>query len=144
MIPFYAINLKASECVLDLIENPSNWKNGAQWSASLKHLSTEVLWWSEGLKRYPQFGSHNTDRRYSLSNSSTPTLRKLYLYFLSHWMGYDFGDSFHFNFELNRIPFGSKLGGKLSPRSHPIQCEWKWNTSFLSVKRLPDRLIAVR
>ena len=48
-------------------------------------------------------------------------------------MGYDRGDSFPFNFEPNGIPFGLKLKGKLSPRSYPIQCEKKWNTSFLSV-----------
>ena len=49
-------------------------------------------------------------------------------------MGCDRGDSFPFDFEPNRIPFGSNLKGKLSPRSHPIQCERKWNTSFLSVR----------
>ena len=48
-------------------------------------------------------------------------------------MGYDRGDSFPSDFEPNRIPFGSKLKGKLSPRSYPIQFERKWNTSFLSV-----------
>ena len=48
-------------------------------------------------------------------------------------MGSDCGDSFPFEFEPNGIPFGSKLKGKLSPRSYPIQCERKWNTSFLSV-----------
>ena len=35
------------------------------------------------------------------------TLRKLCFHFLSHWMGYDPGDSFPFNFEPNGIPFGS-------------------------------------
>ena len=45
-------------------------------------------------------------------------------------MGYDRGDSFHFDFEPNGHPFGSKLKGKLSPRSYPIQSEWKY--SFLS------------
>ena len=49
-------------------------------------------------------------------------------------MGYDRGDSFPFDFEPNGIPFDSKLKGKLSPRSYPIQCERKWNTSFLSVE----------
>ena len=48
-------------------------------------------------------------------------------------MGYDRGDSFPFDFEPNRNPFGSKSKGKLSPRSYPIQFERKWNTSFLSV-----------
>ena len=36
------------------------------------------------------------------------TLRKLYFPFLPHWMGYDRGDSFPFNFEPKGIPFGSK------------------------------------
>ena len=43
-------------------------------------------------------------------------------------MGYDRGDSFHFDFEPNGNPFGSELIGKLSPRSYPMQCEMKWNT----------------
>ena len=34
-------------------------------------------------------------------------------------MGYGCGDSFPFDFEPNRIPFGSKSKGKLSPRSYP-------------------------
>ena len=48
-------------------------------------------------------------------------------------MGYDRGDSFPFDFEPNGFPFSSKSKGKPSPRSYPIQCERKWNTSFLSV-----------
>ena len=60
------------------------------------------------------------------------TLRKLVFHFLSHWMGYDRGDSFIFDFEPNGIPFGSKSKGILSPRSYPIQCEWKWKYIFLS------------
>ena len=48
-------------------------------------------------------------------------------------MGYDHGDSFPFDFEPNRIQFGSKSKGKLSPRPYPIQFEGKWNTSNLSV-----------
>ena len=47
-------------------------------------------------------------------------------------MEYDHGDSFPFDFEPNGNPFGSKLKGKLSPRSYPIQCERKWKYSFLS------------
>ena len=39
-----------------------------------------------------------------------------------------------FRFEPNRIPFGSKSKGKPSPRSYPIQCERKWEYSFLSVE----------
>ena len=46
-------------------------------------------------------------------------------------MGYNRGDSFSFNFEPNGIPFGSKLEGKLLPRSYPIRFERKY--SFLSV-----------
>ena len=37
--------------------------------------------------------------------------------------------------EPNRIPYGSKSKGKLSPRSYPIQCERKWKHSFLSAGR---------
>ena len=48
-------------------------------------------------------------------------------------MGYDHGDRFPFDFRPNGIPFGSKLKGKLSPRSYPIQYERKWKHSFLSV-----------
>ena len=47
-------------------------------------------------------------------------------------MKYDHGDSFPFDFEPNESAFGSKSKGKLSPRSYHIQCERKWNTSFLS------------
>ena len=61
------------------------------------------------------------------------TLRKLYFQFLSHWMGYDHGESFPFDFELNEIPFGSKSKGKLSPRSYPIQFQRKWKYNFPSV-----------
>ena len=48
-------------------------------------------------------------------------------------MGYDRGDCFSFDFEPNGIPCGSKLKGKLSPRSYPIQYERKWKYGFLSV-----------
>ena len=48
-------------------------------------------------------------------------------------MRYDRGDSLPFDFEPNGNPFGSKLKGKLSPQSYPIQCERKWKYSFLSV-----------
>ena len=48
-------------------------------------------------------------------------------------MRYDRSDSFPSDFEPNGNPFGSKSKGKLSLRSHPIQFEKKWNTSFLSV-----------
>ena len=55
-----------------------------------------------------------------------------YFHFLSHWMGYDRGDSFPFDSEPNLFPFGSKSKGKLSPWSYPIQFERKWKYSFLS------------
>ena len=45
-------------------------------------------------------------------------------------MGYDHGDRFPSDFDPNGTPFGSKSKGKLSPRSYPIQFEWK--CSFLS------------
>ena len=61
------------------------------------------------------------------------TLRKLCFHFLSHWMGYDRGDSFPFGFEPNGVPFGLKSKEKPSPRSYPILCERKWKFSFLSV-----------
>ena len=41
-------------------------------------------------------------------NQSFSPLRKLNFHFLSHWMGYDRGDSFPFNFEPNGIPFGTE------------------------------------
>ena len=49
-------------------------------------------------------------------------------------MGYDRGDGFTLDFELNGIPFGSKSKGKLSPRSYPIQFDRKGNTRFPSVE----------
>ena len=55
-------------------------------------------------------------------------------------MGYDRGDSFPFDFELNGTPFGSKSKGKLSPRSSPIRCERKGKHSFLSEKFVPSYL----
>ena len=55
-------------------------------------------------------------------------------------MVYDRGDSFPFDFEPNGFLFGSKLKGKLSPRSYPIQFERKWKTSFFSV-RVPTSVI---
>ena len=52
-------------------------------------------------------------------------------------MGYDRGDIFPFDLEPNGITFGSKSKGKLSPQPYPIQCERKWNTSFLTVEPHP-------
>ena len=43
-----------------------------------------------------------------INHTPITTLRKLYIKFLSHWMGYDHGDSFPFDFEPNRFPFGSR------------------------------------
>ena len=45
----------------------------------------------------------------------------------------DRGESFLFNYELKSIPFGTKLKGKLPPRSYPIQFERKWKYSFLGL-----------
>ena len=60
-------------------------------------------------------------------------MRKLYFQFLSHWMGYDHGDSFLLDSEPNGIQFGWKSKGNLSPWSYPIQCERNWRYSFISV-----------
>ena len=59
-------------------------------------------------------------------------------------MGYDRGDTFPFDFEINGIPFDSKSKGKLSPRSYPIQSEIKWKYSFsqCSVERTLDKTTA--
>jgi len=45
-------------------------------------------------------------------------------------MEYYRGDSLIFNFKLNRILFGSKSEGKLSPRSCSIQFEEKMKIYF--------------
>ena len=63
------------------------------------------------------------------------TLRKLYFQFLSHWMGYDRGDSIPLDFEPNGILFCSKSKGKLLPWSYPIHIERKWKYSFLSTNK---------
>ena len=73
--------------------------------------------------------------RKNLSPSAlNSALRNFYFPFFSHWMGYDRGDSFIFDFEPNGIPFGSKSTGKLSPWSYPIQFERKGKYSFLRVR----------
>ena len=59
--------------------------------------------------------------------------RKLYFHFLSHWMGYDRGDSFSSDFKPNGIQFGSKSKEKQSPQPYHIRFERKWKYSFLSV-----------
>ena len=65
---------------------------------------------------------YTNEERFGLASViQTSTLRKLHFHYLSHWMGYDRGDSFPFDFEPN----GNQLG--------PIQCERKWKHSFLSV-----------
>ena len=48
-------------------------------------------------------------------------------------MEYDCEDSFPFNFEKNRISYGSKSKGKQSPRSYPIKVEKGTGVYFLSV-----------
>ena len=58
-------------------------------------------------------------------------------------MGYDRGDSFPFDFEPNGMPIGSNSKRKLSPRSYPIQCERKWEYSFISVSRIYNNLMAL-
>ena len=57
-------------------------------------------------------------------------LRKLAFHLLSNWMGYDRGDGYRFDFELNGILYGSKFKGKLSSRSYPIQFERKGSWWF--------------
>ena len=49
-------------------------------------------------------------------------------------VNHDRGDRFPIDFEPNRISFGSKSKGKLSPRSYPIQFERKWKSIFPSVR----------
>ena len=61
------------------------------------------------------------------------TLRKPYSHFLSNWMGYDRGNSFHFEFQPNGIQFGSKSKIKLSPRSYSNHCESIQKFVFLNV-----------
>ena len=57
-------------------------------------------------------------------------LRKLCFHFLSHSMGYDRGDSFPFDFEPNRIPFGSK-SKENGPRDHiPFNMKGNGNMVF--------------
>ena len=46
---------------------------------------------------------------------------------------YELGNSFPFDFEPNRIQFGSKLKGNLSPQSYSIQLERKWISIFLII-----------
>ena len=58
-------------------------------------------------------------------------------------MGYDRGDSFPFDFEPNEVPFASKLKGKMSPGSCPIQFKNKWKYSFLNVTEFQGESIAM-
>ena len=62
-----------------------------------------------------------------------PAWKKLYFQFLSHWMVYDHGDNFPFDFKPNEIPVASKLKWKMTSWSYPIQCERNWKYRFLSV-----------
>ena len=73
--------------------------------------------------------------RCSSSSFGSYTLRKLVFHFISNRMGYDRGDSFPFDIELNGIPFSLKSKGKLSPRSYPIQFERKRKYSFPSAEQ---------
>ena len=57
----------------------------------------------------------------------------IHFHFISHRMEFDRGDSFPFDFEPNRIPFGSKSKRRLSLRSHSIQFER--NRNFLLLIR---------
>ena len=93
------------------------------------------------VKRYPTRSypksMHFISNMYIFWGFLPTALRKLYFHFLlSHWMGYDPGDIFRFDFEPNGNPFGSKSKRKLSPRSYPIQCEKKWKYNFLSVSNM--------
>jgi len=97
----------------------SNWK-----SRALPHLQRYV-----DKERSNSFCEESIHGVFG-ANISCSALRKLHFNFLSNLMGYDRGVSFPFDVEPNWIPFGSKSKGKLSPRSYPIQFEWKY--SFLS------------
>ena len=57
-------------------------------------------------------------------------------------MGCDSGDSFPFDFEPNENPSGSKLKGKLSPRSYPIHLKGNRNIVF-SVQQTTGAVVAV-
>ena len=57
------------------------------------------------------------------------SLRKLYFHFLSHWMGYDRGDSFPFDFEPNGNPFG--LNRKVSRHHDHIPFNVKENGNIV-------------
>ena len=58
------------------------------------------------------------------------TLRKLVFHFLSDWMGYDRGYSFHFKFEPNGIPFGSKSKENCHHDHIPFNLKGKGNIVF--------------
>ena len=75
-----------------------------------------------------------------------PCIEKLYFHymFLFHYITISFQIEwdmivvtvFLLNFERNGFIFCSKSKGRLSPRSYPMQCERKWEYSFLSVPLL--------
>ena len=86
------------------IRRLKNWHLSALWEPNwspLKHLKTSRHQCTEGIWIDPPL----------CRESWTSTLRKLNFHFLSHWMGYDRGDSIPFDFEPNGIPFGSKSKG---------------------------------
>ena len=75
---------------------------------------------------WPQFRASN------LCKFESYTLWKIDFHFLSNWMGHDHGDSFPFDFEPYKIPFGSRLKEKLLPWSCSIKFGWNWKSIFLS------------
>ena len=52
--------------------------------------------------------------------------------------------SFSFDFEPNGIQYGSKLKGKLSPRSYPIKCERKLKYSPKATRHAPKGSVQER
>ena len=108
----WAWNLRASlQYVTEGIE-----RGGAfNWAP----IVPKCLSFSNGRLEDPSLVKHACER--------SPTLRKLLFYFLSNWMGYDRGDSFHlvqnreencdYEFECHKTV--------------TIQFEGKWNTKFL-------------
>ena len=120
-----AARLRTKQVVLDLCARIEN--SAFEWT--LRNMLFKIQLHNIVIKK-PRVWSHSGDAL--LARLRLRTLRKLYFHFLSHWMKYDRGDSYPFDFKPNGFPFGSKSKGKLSPRSYPIQFERKRNYSFLS------------
>ena len=97
-----------------------------------KHASTMIL---RGLREGPimcQFHPHYVNVHFSVNKILGHTEKTIFLFPFTLngiWSWWQF--SFRFS-EPKGIPFGSKSEEKLSPRSYPIQCERKWEYSFLS------------